>query len=184
MPGTGLHLVVHINAIRVQFQCDKIFYTDLNVPSIEALSVYPSGKKSVSRPVNLWDVIANVTVSVTNTGDRARAEIPQLYLSYPESAKQPVRQLQGFERVELARRERSTVTFPIRRQDVSFWDVEAEQWAVKEVLLETDTRRLKASSVDMLRYFCNVHQIQLQGIGIVGLRKKCLLRDSSDYCEH
>ncbi|BCS05386.1 uncharacterized protein AKAW2_81187S [Aspergillus luchuensis] len=114
------------------FQCDKIFYTDLNVPSIEALSVYPSGKKSVSRPVNLWDVIANVTVSVTNTGDRARAEIPQLYLSYPESAKQPVRQLQGFERVELARRERSTVTFPIRRQDVSFWDVEAEQWAVKE----------------------------------------------------
>ncbi|PYH67878.1 putative beta-glucosidase D [Aspergillus vadensis CBS 113365] len=106
-------------------------YTDLNVPSIEALSVYPSGKKSVGGPVDLWDVIANVTVSVTNTGGRAGAEIPQLYLSYPESAKQPVRQLRGFERVELARRERSTVTFPIRRRDVSFWDVEAQQWAVK-----------------------------------------------------
>ncbi|PYH31658.1 spherulin-1B precursor [Aspergillus neoniger CBS 115656] len=102
-------------AKRVHFPCDKIFYTDLNVPSIEALSVYPSGKKSVGGPVNLWDVIANISVSVTNTGGRARAEIPQLYLSYPVSAKQPVRQLRRFERVELARRERST----------------AQQWAVK-----------------------------------------------------
>ncbi|GLA75755.1 hypothetical protein AtubIFM55763_007310 [Aspergillus tubingensis] len=84
-------------------------HADLNVASIEALSVYPSGKKFVGGPVNLRDVITNVTVSVTNTGGRAGAEIPQLYLSYPESAKQPVRQLRGFGRVELARREKSTV---------------------------------------------------------------------------
>ncbi|GAQ47566.1 hypothetical protein AtubIFM56815_003804 [Aspergillus tubingensis] len=82
---------------RYEFGCGLSYtsftYTDLNVPSIEALSVYPSGKKSVGGPVDLWDVIANVTVSVTNTGGRAGAETPQLYLSYPETAKQPVRQL-------------------------------------------------------------------------------------------
>ncbi|PYI05192.1 glycoside hydrolase [Aspergillus sclerotiicarbonarius CBS 121057] len=106
-------------------------YTDLNISSIEALSVYPSGKKSVGGPEDLWDVIANVTVSVRNTGGKAGAEIPQLYMSYPESAEQPVRQLRGFERVQLARKQKSTVTFPIRRRDVTFWDVEAQKWAVK-----------------------------------------------------
>lgn len=48
--------------------------------------------------------------------------------------------------MELAPREKSTVTFPIRRRDMSFWDVEAQQWAVKG---GEDTFSAGASSRDL-----------------------------------
>ena len=74
----------------------------------------------------------NVTVSVdlTNSGSTAGAEVAQLYMSYPNSASigEPVRQLRGFEKVQLAAGAKATVSFSITSRDRSIWDVASHSW--------------------------------------------------------
>ena len=45
-----------------------------------------------------------ISVNVTNTGDRSGDEVVQLYVSHPESlvVARPIKQLKGFARVTLA----------------------------------------------------------------------------------
>ncbi|KAI9740353.1 MAG: hypothetical protein M1834_004932 [Cirrosporium novae-zelandiae] len=76
----------------------------------------------------LWDTLYTITCTITNTGSVAAAEIPQLYLSIPDS---PKRQLRGFDRVNLSVNETKTVTFELTRRDFSVWDVDAQQWKLQ-----------------------------------------------------
>ena len=54
-----------------------------------------------------------VSVDITNSGAVAGAEVPQLYLGFPESADSPAKQLKGFEKVQLAAGESATVTLTL-----------------------------------------------------------------------
>lgn len=64
----------------------------------------------------------NVSVSVSNTGKRAGAEVVQLYITPPASpVKRPNKQLAGFQRVELQPGERKTVTFELPFTEAAFW---------------------------------------------------------------
>lgn len=74
--------------------------------------------------------MASVSVLIINNGTLAGAEVPQLYIKFPEAADQPVRQLRGFERVEIDAGGHSYVTFDLRRRDLSYWDVLAQEWLV------------------------------------------------------
>ncbi|KAK5126145.1 hypothetical protein LTR85_011501 [Meristemomyces frigidus] len=76
----------------------------------------------------LWETLFNITVSVTNAGDVAAAEVPQLYIGVPNA---PERQLRGFDRVLLAGNETASVTFPLKRRDLSIWCVFAQQWKLQ-----------------------------------------------------
>ncbi|CAK39741.1 uncharacterized protein An07g09760 [Aspergillus niger] len=105
-------------------------YSDLNIEKPSTLSKYPTGEKAVGGNSDLWDIVGNVSVKVANTGSLDGAEVPQLYLGFPTAAQQPVRQLRGFERVEIASGKQSQVTFQLRRRDISYWDVPAQQWLV------------------------------------------------------
>jgi beta-glucosidase len=59
---------------------------------------------------------------VTNTGQRAGAEVVQLYIRDPvASATRPVRELKGFERVELAPGEAREVVFTLTPADLAFY---------------------------------------------------------------
>ncbi|KAL7267678.1 hypothetical protein RUND412_009725 [Rhizina undulata] len=80
----------------------------------------------------LWEELYKVSVVVSNTGKLSGAEVPQLYLEYPQSGAVdfPVKQLRGFEKVYLQAGESSTVTFSLTRRDVSYWNVEAQNWEV------------------------------------------------------
>jgi beta-glucosidase len=72
-----------------------------------------------------------VTVSfdVTNTGSRAGAAVPQLYLGNPTaSVPRPARELKGFARVELKPGETRHVTLPLDARAMSFWDVQSHAW--------------------------------------------------------
>lgn len=71
-------------------------------------------------------------MTITNSGDVAGAEVAQLYLSLPASAgvDAPLRQLRGFEKLDLAPGESGTVEFVLRRKDASYWDVAAQQWVL------------------------------------------------------
>jgi beta-glucosidase len=78
-------------------------------------------------------VTVNVSVAVANTGKRAGAEVVQLYITPPAtpSVKRPIKQLAGFQRVELQPGERKTVTFEVPFTDPAFWywDEQARQFA-------------------------------------------------------
>jgi beta-glucosidase len=73
---------------------------------------------------------ARVTLNVKNVGDRAGVETVQLYLheSYaPVST--PVKQLRGFERVELNPGETKSVTFKLTPEDLQLLDIDLN-WRV------------------------------------------------------
>ncbi|CAG8971052.1 hypothetical protein HYALB_00005290 [Hymenoscyphus albidus] len=97
----------------------------------EALaSKYATGKVGVGGRTDLWDEVASASVTVTNNGTVDGAEVVQLYISYPEEAAQPVRVLRGFEKITLPVGGQGSVDFGLKRRDLSFWDVEAQEWAV------------------------------------------------------
>ncbi len=74
------------------------------------------------------DGAAEVSVQVTNVGDRPGAEVVQLYLSDPVAeVNRPVRQLVGYRRVELAAGETATVSFTVHADLASFTGIRGER---------------------------------------------------------
>ncbi|KIK54821.1 hypothetical protein GYMLUDRAFT_176666, partial [Collybiopsis luxurians FD-317 M1] len=71
-----------------------------------------------------------ITLSITNNGTVAGAEIAQLYMTYPDVADQPIRQLRGFEKISIEPGASDTVTFQLLKRDFAFWNVTAQEWAV------------------------------------------------------
>lgn len=72
-----------------------------------------------------------VSFTVTNAGDRAGADVPQVYLGPPARSpvELPPRSLVGFERVELKPGESRRVTVRIAERRLSYWDVAHGSWA-------------------------------------------------------
>ncbi len=86
----------------------------------------------VDRPVVRASGEVEVRVDVTNTGDRAGAEVVQLFSHQKKSrVQQPLKQLRAFDRVELRPGETKTVAFTVPVSDLSFWDVTREKRVVE-----------------------------------------------------
>jgi len=67
--------------------------------------------------------LVTVTATVRNTGNRAGTEIVQCYVrNLGASLEQPVRSLEGFQRVTLQPGETKTVSFPLGFPELSFFD--------------------------------------------------------------
>lgn len=74
---------------------------------------------------------SGVSLTVTNTGDRAGAEIVQLYVSRPQGAPAgPVRELKGFGKVMLESGESASVQIPFGRETFRRYSVAASDWTV------------------------------------------------------
>lgn len=73
----------------------------------------------------LFEEIYHVSVEVTNKGTVTAKAVPQLYLEFPSDSgyDTPIRQLRGFNKVELKGGEKKTVEFSLTRKDLSVWDV-------------------------------------------------------------
>jgi beta-glucosidase len=91
----------------------------------------------------------NVTTRVTNTGERAGADVVQLYASTPGAdvtAQRPRNRLVAFKKVVLAPHQSAPVTFPVATADLAFFDEKSGTFRV-------DTGRyglqLAASSADV-----------------------------------
>ena len=70
-----------------------------------------------------------VTVRIRNTGKRTGKAVAQLYVSDPESeAIRPVRELKGFEKVELAPGEEKEVGFTLDKRAFASWNTEIGDW--------------------------------------------------------
>ena len=73
-----------------------------------------------------------VRVPVTNTGDRAGAEVVQLYVGDPESGvARPPRELKGFGRVELEPGATSEVVVELDQRAFAYWSVLLGRWVVE-----------------------------------------------------
>ncbi|CCF43226.1 hypothetical protein CH063_12985 [Colletotrichum higginsianum] len=99
--------------------------------SAKLTSGFATGDRSIGGREDLWDVVATVSTSVSNTGSVIGAEVAQLYVSFPDAAGEPVRQLRGFAKVTIQPGESADVAFPLRRRDLSVWDVAGQEWKVE-----------------------------------------------------
>lgn len=80
----------------------------------------------------LWEDVVVVKTSVSNTGNRTAHAVPQLYLSFPDSAPEgtPVKILRGFEKVLVEAGASADVEFRLQRRDVSYWDTDDKTWVI------------------------------------------------------
>jgi beta-glucosidase len=75
----------------------------------------------------------DVTLDVTNTGSRPGATVVQLYLSLSgESTPRPLRELKGFQRVELNPGEVRTVTLSLPFASLMYWHPVKHSWVMPE----------------------------------------------------
>jgi beta-glucosidase len=63
-----------------------------------------------------------VSAAVTNTGQRAGADVAQLYVGDPASTGEPAEQLKGFQRVTLRPGQTTQVTFSVSSNDLAWWN--------------------------------------------------------------
>lgn len=94
-------------------------------------SGYANGTRAVGGREDLWDVVAQVSSRISNTGSTGGQEVAQLYVSFPAAADEPVRQLRGFEKVAIQPGGSEAVTFELVRRDLSVWDTTAQEWKVE-----------------------------------------------------
>lgn len=73
-----------------------------------------------------------VEFNVTNTGNREGAEVAQVYVSLPSNPEipQPLRQLKGFKRVELAPGQSAHISIPLDVRALSYWNQSSHSWKV------------------------------------------------------
>lgn len=72
------------------------------------------------------------TVTIRNTGDRAGKTVVQLYVRDAESTPlRPVRELKGFEKVELQPGQTKQVTFTLDKRSFAYWNQEIHDWHVE-----------------------------------------------------
>jgi len=87
---------------------------------------------SVTGSVAGGDLAATVTASVTNTGQRAGAEVVQVYVGDVEaSVARPLRELKGFVKVHLEPGETRQVSCDLDERAFAFWSQRLQQWVVE-----------------------------------------------------
>jgi beta-glucosidase len=70
----------------------------------------------------------SVSFTVTNTGNRAGAEIAEVYASLPASTSEPPKRLVGWSKVKLNAGESKQVTVDVDQKFLSIFDVEQNKW--------------------------------------------------------
>lgn len=92
-------------------------------------TTFKLGKAVADKKVMTPDETISFTVSVTNTGKRAGAEVVQLYISdLKSSLPRPVKELKGFQKVFLEPGETKDVTITINQDALSFYDEATSSW--------------------------------------------------------
>ena len=108
-------------------------YTAFGYSNLTVSAVSPSGQVQIG-------------FDLTNTGGRAGAEVPQLYLSFPPAAGEPPKLLKGFQRIPLSPGQTQHVTFNLRWEDLANWNATARGWIVSPGLFQV---LVGASSLDI-----------------------------------
>ena len=92
---------------------------------------------------DLWLPYVTVHAQVRNTGAADGCAVVQLYLAYPQDENNriggsssgkaidfPQKVLRGFEKLYLDQGAAATVEFNLTRRDLSYWDVDMQNWVM------------------------------------------------------
>ncbi|MBN2419126.1 MAG: glycoside hydrolase family 3 C-terminal domain-containing protein, partial [Deltaproteobacteria bacterium] len=89
-----------------------------------------------------------VRLDVKNTGDRAGAEVVQVYVRVPEEAKEPPKQLKGFDKIMLEPGESKSVTIPLGDELLMMFDEFENEWKLfkgdYKVMVGSSSRDIRA----------------------------------------
>ncbi|HEX9109152.1 MAG TPA: glycoside hydrolase family 3 C-terminal domain-containing protein, partial [Longimicrobiales bacterium] len=99
-------------------------FSNLTVAPVAGVTVAaPSATPAAAGP--RWDV----SLDVTNTGNRAGAAVPQVYVAeaQPKVAR-PAKELKGFAKVMLQPGETRRVTIPLDARSLAYYDVAGKRW--------------------------------------------------------
>ena len=76
---------------------------------------------------------AEISFNIKNTGDYNSDEVPQLYVSFPDSkVKRANIALKGFSRVFVPKGETTKVTIPLKAEDLKYWDSEKHSFVLEK----------------------------------------------------
>ncbi|MBD5185495.1 MAG: glycosyl hydrolase [Bacteroidales bacterium] len=110
-------------------------------------TTFEYGKPTVSKSVMTPEETVTVSVPVTNTGSRSGQEVVQLYIrDLKSSVDRPVKELKGFEKVDLAPGQTKVVHFEIGKDALSFFDADRHEWVAEPGKFEAV---IGASSADV-----------------------------------
>jgi len=101
------------------------------------------------------DETLQVSVDITNTGQRAGKEVVQLYVRDEQSRLQrPEKELKAFAKVELEPGERKAVVLSIARDALAYYDDVAHEWVAEagtfEVLVGASSQDIRAAATFVL----------------------------------
>jgi beta-glucosidase len=82
--------------------------------------------------VTLRGRTVKVSLVVRNTGRRAGAAVPQVYVGFPTKTGEPKRQLKGFRKVRLAPGDSKRVTIRLSPRAFAHWSSKQDHWVVEE----------------------------------------------------
>lgn len=97
----------------------------------------------------------SVSLTVTNTGKRAGAEVVQVYVGQQScSIERPLRELKGFAKVHLSPSESQRVWINLPRRAFAYWSIEVNDWKVEpgEFVIEigVSSRRIVLKEVALI----------------------------------
>jgi beta-glucosidase len=108
----------------------------INPPKHQALFPFGFGLSYTTFEYSKATLDGNqITVSITNTGNREGQEVVQLYITDSKaSVVRPKKELKGFSKVALLPGETKQVTFTITPDMLSYFDADAHHWIAEEGL--------------------------------------------------
>ncbi len=97
-----------------------------------------------------------VSVPITNVGEKAGAEVVQLYVSDPEcSVDRPVKELRDFDKLYLQPGETGTATFELDAEALSYYDADKKCWTAEpgvfKILVGASSADIRSSAEFTLR---------------------------------
>lgn len=131
-----LYIYPYLNSTDLKASSDD---TDYGLPSDQYIPpgatdgssqpLLPAGGAPGGNP-GLYEIVATVTATITNTGDIAGDEVAQLYVGLGDG--EPPKVLRGFDRLTIAAGASATFTAELTRRDVSVWDTASQNWVQVE----------------------------------------------------
>ncbi|NPA35801.1 MAG: beta-glucosidase [Chlorobi bacterium] len=91
-----------------------------------------SGLKTSQKSIKDGETV-NVNFTIKNTGEYNSDEVPQLYVSFPESeVTRPLISLKGFTRIQIPKGETVEVSIPLKADDLKYWDEHKHKFVLEK----------------------------------------------------
>ncbi len=94
----------------------------------------------------------NISIDVTNTGTRLGEEVVQMYVKhFGSSVVRPSKELKWFKRVSIEPGENKTITFPLKAEQLAYWDSKQQKFIVEkdkiQLMIGSSSADIKANAL-------------------------------------